>query len=106
MQRVSQLYRIERKEACESSLKNNICLDKFHTFSEKSYNGLWENVLMLMDARISVIALTLPSSNEEKVVSWMDKKREAGKLVSHKSEDIFFAMGLHSSLFLIQRAHN
>lgn len=63
-------------------------LDKFHTFGDPEYSSLWEEVLMLMDAKIRIVALSLPITNEDQVASWIDLNRGPCKLVSCKSEHV------------------
>lgn len=74
-----------------------VVLDKFHTFSETTYVNMWEEVLMLMDAKIKVLALTLPANNEEQIVSWIDMNRGPCKLVSSRIQSVsrryFFCHG-------------
>eukprot|EP00250_Pteridium_aquilinum_P013541 c21406_g1_i1 orf=175-5178(+) len=76
---------------------NMVVLDKLHTFSEAKYGTMWEEVFMLMDARIKVLALTLPANNEDQIVSWIGMNRGPCELVSSRVEPVlkryFFCHG-------------
>ncbi|KAI5078150.1 hypothetical protein GOP47_0007974 [Adiantum capillus-veneris] len=65
-----------------------VVLDKFCTFNEAKYGRLWEEVLMLLDTNISVVALTLPATNETQIAAWMSMSRGPCKLISCKSETV------------------
>ncbi|KAH7298438.1 hypothetical protein KP509_25G043200 [Ceratopteris richardii] len=80
---------------------NMVVFDKFHTFGEFKYVNMWEEVFMLMDARIKVLALTLPASNEDQIVSWIGTHRGTCKLVRQRTQRVMkrylFYHGSHLS---------
>ncbi|MCO5578824.1 hypothetical protein L7F22_032671 [Adiantum nelumboides] len=67
---------------------NVVVLDKFHTMGDSKYAKMWEEVCMLLDAKIKVLALTLPASNADQIVSWIGMHRGPCKLVSCMAEPV------------------
>ncbi|KAJ7542192.1 hypothetical protein O6H91_10G093900 [Diphasiastrum complanatum] len=80
---------------------NIVVLDKFFVAIDGELGSFWEEAVMLMDSQVKLLALSLPATNADHLVSWISNIHRPCKLVQRESEPVprkyfsFDSTGLH-----------